>query len=91
MLSFLLGLFLAMSQYPEIQKKAHAELNRIVGPDRLPDFGDRDGLVYVNAVMKEAFRWHVVLPLSLPHRTVEDDVYGGYFIPAGTTVIPNTW
>ncbi len=63
----------------------------MVGPDRLPDFEDSKELVYINALIKEALRWHVVLPLALPHRTVEDDVYDGYFIPAGTTIIPNTW
>ncbi|OJT02061.1 O-methylsterigmatocystin oxidoreductase [Trametes pubescens] len=80
-----------MSQYPDVQKKTHAELDRVIGPDCLPDFGDREELVYMNAVIKEALRWHVVVPLSLPHRTVEDDVYGGYFVPAGTMVVPNTW
>ncbi|KAL1950232.1 hypothetical protein VTO73DRAFT_5356 [Trametes versicolor] len=87
----LLGLFLAVSQHPEVQAKAHAELDRVVGPDRLPDFGDSKELVYINALIKEALRWHVVLPLALPHRTVEDDVYNGYFIPAGTMILPNTW
>ena len=26
-----------------------------------------------------------------PHRLMEDDVYEGWFIPAGTTVIANPW
>ena len=26
-----------------------------------------------------------------PHRLMEDDVYKGRFIPAGTTVMDNTW
>ena len=26
-----------------------------------------------------------------PHRLMEDDVYEGWFIPAGTTVIDNPW
>ncbi|KAH9847899.1 cytochrome P450 [Lenzites betulinus] len=89
--STLQAIFLAVSQRPEVLRKAQAELHAVVGPNRLPDFEDRDKLVYVNAILKEAIRWHVVLPISLPHRTVEDDEYGGYFIPAGTSIIPNTW
>jgi len=26
-----------------------------------------------------------------PHALEEDDVYNGYFIPAGTIVVPNQW
>ncbi|KAI0373871.1 cytochrome P450 [Pilatotrama ljubarskyi] len=85
------GLFLAMSLYPDVLKKAQAELDAVVGRHRLPDFHDRDALVYVRAVIKEALRWHVVVPLGIPHRTVKDDVLDGYFIPAGTVIIPNTW
>ena len=80
-----------MTLYPEVQKKAQAELDAVVGPHRLPGFEDRDALVYINAIVKEALRWHVVFPLSLPHRTIEDDIVDGYFIPAGSLIMPNTW
>ncbi|KAI0631993.1 cytochrome P450 [Trametes polyzona] len=89
--STLLGAFLALSLYPDVQAKAHEELDRVVGPHRLPDWADRDELVYINALIKEALRWHVVLPLGLPHATIEDEELDGYFIPAGTTLICNTW
>ena len=83
--------FLAMTQYPEIQKKAQLELDTIIGPDRLPEFADLDSLPYVRAVMKELLRWHVVTPIGLPHRTVADDEYNGYLIPGGATVVVNIW
>ncbi|TBU44099.1 cytochrome P450 [Dichomitus squalens] len=89
--STLQAVFLAMSLHPEVLRKAHAELDTIVGPDRLPDFSDRDSLVYINALIREAMRWHVVLPLSLPHATIKDDEFNGYFIPAGTVILPATW
>lgn len=79
-----------MSLYPDVLKTAQAELDAVV-ESRLPDYGDRDKLPYVNAIIKEALRWHVVLPLSLPHSTVEDDELNGHFIPAGTIIMPNTW
>jgi hypothetical protein len=28
---------------------------------------------------------------GLPHMVTEDDVYDGYFIPAGSIIIGNTW
>ncbi|PIL29133.1 cytochrome P450 [Ganoderma sinense ZZ0214-1] len=85
------GVFLALSLHPEVLAKAQAELDDVVGPDRMPDFDDRSSLVYVNAVIKEALRWHAALPLAVPHATVADDEFRGYFIPAGTMLIPNTW
>ncbi|RPD61615.1 O-methylsterigmatocystin oxidoreductase [Lentinus tigrinus ALCF2SS1-7] len=85
------GAFIALSLHPEVLRKAHAELDAIVGPDRLPDFSDRASLIYVNAVIKEMLRWHNSTPLSLPHATTEDDELHGYFIPAGTVVFGSTW
>ncbi|KAI0767313.1 CyP450 monooxygenase [Fomes fomentarius] len=83
--------FLAMSLYPEVLKKAQAELDAVVGPNRLPDWEDRGSLPYVNAIVKESLRWQNVIPLSVPHCTVADDEFHGYFIPAGTVIVPNTW
>ncbi|CDO71706.1 hypothetical protein BN946_scf184915.g50 [Trametes cinnabarina] len=83
--------FVAMALYPEVQKKAQAELDSVVGRDRLPDHGDKDELVYINAIVKEALRWHNVLPLGIPHRTINDDEMDGYFIPGGTSIITNVW
>ena len=59
-------LFLAMALYPEVQKKVQAEIDAVIGPDRLPNFQDRPSLPYVNAVVKESLRWNLVLPLGGP-------------------------
>ncbi|CDO71862.1 hypothetical protein BN946_scf184940.g9 [Trametes cinnabarina] len=82
---------LAMVLYPDIQKKAQAEIDSVVGRSRLPSVEDLDKLVYVRAMLKEALRWHPVGPLGLQHRSTEDDVYEGYFIPKGTICIANVW
>ncbi|KAJ6582286.1 cytochrome P450 [Mycena capillaripes] len=81
--------FLAMTIYPEIQKKAQAAVDEVVGHDRLPDF--QDNIPYIDAIVREVLRWRVVLPLSVPHAVTEDDIYKGYHIPAGAVVIGNTW
>lgn len=54
-----------MAKYPDVQAKAQAEIDRVVGRDRLPEISDRDDLPYVNAVMLEVFRWHPPVPLSM--------------------------
>ena len=37
---------LAMVQHPEVLQRAQAEIDRLVGPDRLPTFEDRGNLPY---------------------------------------------
>ncbi len=53
---------LAMVGYPEVQEKAQAEIDRVVGGNRLPTFSDKDSLPYVFAIYKETLRWHTVVP-----------------------------
>ncbi len=89
--SALSAFFVAIALYPEVQKRAQAELDSVVGPHRLPEYGDSPDLVYVNALIKELLRWHLVLPLGVPHFTLEDDEFNGYFIPAGTALMTNVW
>lgn len=48
--------------FTEVLKKAQAEIDAVVGSDRLPSFSDREHLPYVNAVMTEALRWNSVAP-----------------------------
>lgn len=42
--------------HPEVQEKARLELDRVVGPDRLPNTNDLKNLPYIQAVIKEAGR-----------------------------------
>lgn len=80
-----------MTNWPEVQSKAQEEIDIVVGTNRLPTFDDRKRLPYVEAVMKETFRWRVVTPLSLPHSTTTDDTFGGCPIAKGAIIIPNVW
>ena len=54
-----------MSLNPDVQKKAQAELDNVLGPDRLPTFEDRSSLPYVEALVMETLRWHPVLPIGM--------------------------
>ena len=80
-----------MALNPDVQRKAQAELDAVVGPDRLPEHEDRALLPYVDAIAKESLRWKNVLPFAFLHMASEDIEYNGYFIPAGTAFIPNSW
>ena len=84
-------LLLAMALNPHVVKKAHEELDRVVGGERLPDFADRENLPYISAILKELFRWVCPVPISVPKRVTEDNTYNGYFIPAGATIVENLW
>ncbi|KAJ3478808.1 hypothetical protein NLI96_g9500 [Meripilus lineatus] len=75
-------------RFPEIQKRVHEELDRVLG-GRLPDYADRDSLPYLECVIQESERWHTVVPLGVPHRVMEDDIYRGMLIPKGSVVISN--
>ncbi|CAE6462182.1 unnamed protein product [Rhizoctonia solani] len=87
----LLVFILAMTLNPHVQAKAQAEVDRVLGQDRLPEMDDRESLPYVECVLKEVERWQPVVPLGVPHASTEDDEYRGYFIPKGATVIGNLW
>ena len=53
-----------MVLYPDIQKRAQEEIDRVVGRDRLPSFRDYEHLPYVRAMVKEILRWRGVGPLG---------------------------
>jgi cytochrome P450 len=89
--STIYSVFLAMTLFPDVQKKAQAEIDDVVGSDRFPSFTDRDSLPYTEALVKEVLRWNVVGPTAIPHRVTEDDIHDGYYIPKGSVVIPNIW
>lgn len=83
--------FLAISVFPEVQKKAQQEIDRVIGDSRIPVCADRNDLPYIMAVMKETHRWHPIAPLGLPHASDQEDFYKGYRIPKGSIFLPNIW
>ncbi|KAF2703393.1 cytochrome P450 [Pleomassaria siparia CBS 279.74] len=86
----LVGFMQAMLLYPEVQKLAREELDRICG-ERLPTLDDWSELPYIRHCVKESLRWMPVAILGIPHATTQDDQYMGYHIPKGAGVISNVW
>ncbi|KAJ7488879.1 cytochrome P450 [Mycena latifolia] len=80
---------LAMILHPEYQAKAQKEIDSVVGDLRLPEFEDRDDLPFLECILQEVFRWNPGVPLGVPHRAMEDDIYRGMLIPKGSLVFAN--
>jgi cytochrome P450 len=55
--------FLAMLIYPDVQAKAQAEVDRVVGKNRLPELDDAADMPYVQGLANECLRWLPVLPM----------------------------
>ncbi|KAJ1300392.1 hypothetical protein OPQ81_005211 [Rhizoctonia solani] len=89
--SLLVSFIAAMVINPEVQTQAQQEIDQELGPGTLPTMSDRERLPYVNRLILELLRWRPPLPISIPHRCFQDDVYRGYDITKGTIVIGNMW
>ena len=62
--SSMYSLFLALVLFPQVQRRAQAELDAVIGRDRLPSFDDRPRLTYIEALCKELLRWQMVTPMG---------------------------
>ena len=80
-----------MARNTHVMKKAQKHLDDVLGGERLPEHSDMGKFPYISAIIKETLRWSPPLPVGLSHRLMEDDVYNGMFIPAGSTVMENIW
>ncbi|KZV73583.1 cytochrome P450 [Peniophora sp. CONT] len=89
--STILSLVLCMTLFPEAQNKAQAEIDSVIGRSRLPTLADRTSLPYVEALVSEVIRWAPVVPMAVPHKLVQDDIYDGYHLPAGSLILPNVY
>ncbi|KAI9841068.1 MAG: hypothetical protein M1837_001039 [Sclerophora amabilis] len=89
--SIMLAIIQAMIKYPEVQKKAQAEIDAVIGQGRSPTWSDFASLPYINMIIKEGHRWRPVTPLGFPHALGEDDWIDDMFLSKGLTVILNVW
>jgi cytochrome P450 len=90
--STLCSTVLALVTHPEVLPAAHAELDAVIGANRLPTYADEPALPYIRALCKEALRWRPVAVLGgTPHASTEPDTYNGFYIPRGTNILGNSW
>ncbi|KAI0429247.1 putative cytochrome P450 [Xylaria sp. FL1042] len=82
----------AMLVFPEVQELAKAELDRVVGADRIPSSEDEPNLQYVRGCVKESLRWMPVTIMgAMPHALTQDDHYMGFRLPKGAALVNNTY
>lgn len=82
----------AMVLYPDVQKKAQAEIDRVVGPNRMPTMDDEPDLQYIRGIVKESLRWMPTTIMgAVPHAVTQDDWYDGHLIPKNAGVVNNVW
>ncbi|XP_072166013.1 cytochrome P450 2U1-like [Diadema setosum] len=77
--------------HPDVQRKVHEELDRAIGPDRMPTLEQRKDIPYTEAVLMEVQRMATIVPLAVPHASTCDTKLFDFDIPAGTLVLPNLW
>ncbi|KAF9001513.1 cytochrome P450 [Cyathus striatus] len=84
-----LGMFiLTMMLFPEVQKTAQQELDKVLG-GRLPDHNDIPSIPYMTALLWEILRWETPVPTGFPHYNIEEDIFNGYYIPKESVIIVN--
>ncbi|XP_021678840.2 iridoid oxidase [Hevea brasiliensis] len=74
---------------PEAMRKVKEELDEVVGVNRNVEESDIEKLPYLQAVLKETFRFHSPIPLLVPRNTIQDTNFMGYHIPKGTQILVN--
>ncbi|KAK7037695.1 hypothetical protein VNI00_010921 [Paramarasmius palmivorus] len=80
---------LFMVAHPDVLEKVQAEMDAVVGPERLPLFEDQERLPYFMACLKEVLRCRSPAPIGVPHSPSEDIHCQNYLIPKGSVVFGN--
>ena len=89
--AILYGFIQALLVWPEVQRKAQEEIDRVVGSERLPTIDDYPSLPYIRCCIKESLRWMPTVILGVAHEALKEDTYLGYRVPQGATIINNVW
>jgi cytochrome P450 len=90
--STLVAFVQALATFPDVQRKAQEEIDKVIGKHRLPLMEDERHLPYLWACRKELLRWMPAGILgALPHSCTKDDEYMGYTIPRGASIVNNVW
>ncbi|XP_038059763.1 cytochrome P450 2J6-like [Patiria miniata] len=82
---------LYMAVYPEIQQRVQAEIDAVVGRNRLPRMADKPELNFTRAVIWEVQRLSLIVPLGVAHAAAADTQFRGFLIPKDTLLVPNLW
>ncbi|GMI96210.1 cytochrome P450, family 76, subfamily C, polypeptide 4 [Hibiscus trionum] len=76
---------------PHVLRKAKNELEQVIGKSKPIEECDINRLPYLQAIIKETFRMHPVIPLLLPRKANSDANLCGFTVPKGSQVLVNVW
>uniref|UniRef100_A0A914IA08 Unspecific monooxygenase n=1 Tax=Globodera rostochiensis TaxID=31243 RepID=A0A914IA08_GLORO len=68
--------------------KLYAELDTVIGTDRLVSVADRPNLPYTNAVINETLRIANILPNNVLHALTREVTVDGFKLPKGIAIVP---
>ena len=80
-----------MLKNPSILKRAHEEMDQVIGRNRRLEEADIPKLPYFQAICKETMRKHPSTPLNLPRVSTEACEVNGYYIPKNTRLSVHIW
>ncbi|XP_037087030.1 farnesoate epoxidase-like [Pollicipes pollicipes] len=72
--------------HPDVQARAAAEVDEVVGHDRTPAIDDMLAMPYLEAVIEETMRWMPALPIVQHATTFGATQLGGRHVPANCRV-----
>ena len=72
-------------------KRVQEELKGVVGMKKMVGETDIETLTYLDVVVKESLRLHLVAPLLVPHESMEDTEINGYYVSKKSRLIVNFW
>ncbi|ELU14154.1 hypothetical protein CAPTEDRAFT_121241, partial [Capitella teleta] len=70
-----------ISRHRAVQMKLQEEVDRIIGSDRTVCLTDKGDMPYTQATQLELLRYSSVVPLALPHTSLEDTIIQGKTVP----------
>ena len=84
--------FALLVTHPGVMKNIQTEIERVVGPARMPEVSDQAAMPYTMATVYDMLRYTSAIgPLSAPHRALEDQTFEGYVIERNSIILSNLW
>ncbi|CAH1777735.1 unnamed protein product, partial [Owenia fusiformis] len=82
-------LFLRMLHHPDVQQRVKKDIHNVIGKERIPSMKDKLDLPYIEAVLLETQRMHIIVPFSIGRSCLNDKPIEvkGYIFPPKTAFL----
>ncbi|KAL8134969.1 cytochrome P450 CYP736A12-like [Apium graveolens] len=78
-------------RHRRVMKLVQEEIRNVIGDSEFIEESHLSKLDYLHMVVKESMRLHPIIPLLIPHESMEDIVVDGYYIKKKSRIIINSW